>query len=60
MPVIRQDTLAKNPQIGPVLNKVSLLLTTENMRAMNASVERDKEDPKDVATEFLKQKGVLR
>jgi osmoprotectant transport system substrate-binding protein len=60
VPVIRQDTLARNPRIAEVLNKVSRLLTTENMRAMNAAVERDKEEPKDVATEFLKQKGILR
>jgi osmoprotectant transport system substrate-binding protein len=60
VPVIRQDTLARNPKIAEVLNKASGLLTTENMRAMNAAVERDKEEPKDVATEFLKQKGVLR
>ena len=60
VPVIRQDSLAKNPRIAEVLNKVSRLLTTENMRAMNTAVERDKEEPKDVATEFLKQKGVLK
>jgi osmoprotectant transport system substrate-binding protein len=60
VPVIRQDTLAKTPKIAEVLNKVSRLLTTENMRAMNTAVERDKEEPKDVATEFLRQKGILR
>jgi osmoprotectant transport system substrate-binding protein len=58
VPVIRQDTLARNPKIAEVLNKVSPLLTNENMRAMNAAVERDKEEPKDVAKEFLKGKGI--
>jgi len=60
VPVIRQDTLARNPKIADVLNRVSPLLTNENMRAMNAAVERDKEEPKDVATQFLKEKGILR
>jgi osmoprotectant transport system substrate-binding protein len=60
VPVIRQDTLAKNPKIGEVLNKISPLLTTENMRAMNTAVERDKEEPKGVAAQFLKEKGILR
>jgi osmoprotectant transport system substrate-binding protein len=60
VPIIRQDTLAKNPRIADVLNKVSALLTNENMRAMNAAVERDKEEPKDVATGFLKEKGLLK
>jgi osmoprotectant transport system substrate-binding protein len=60
VPIIRQDTLAKNPKIADVLNKVSALLTNENMRAMNAAVERDKQEPKDVATAFLKEKGLLK
>jgi osmoprotectant transport system substrate-binding protein len=60
VPVIRQDTLAKNPRIADVLNKVSSLLTSDNMRAMNAAVERDKEEPKDVASRFLREKGILR
>ena len=60
VPIIRQDTLAKNPKIADVLNKVDSLLTNENMRTMNAAVERDKEEPKDVASEFLKQKGLLK
>ncbi len=60
VPVIRQDTLARNPKIAIVLNKISSLLDNENMRAMNAAVERDKEEPKDVATQFLRQKGILR
>jgi osmoprotectant transport system substrate-binding protein len=60
VPVIRQDTLAKNPKIAAVLDKVSSLLTNENMRAMNAAVERDKEEPRDVASQFLKEKGIFR
>ena len=58
VPVIRQDTLARNPQIGVVLDRVSALLTSENMRTMNAAVERGKEEPKDVAAAFLKSAGV--
>ena len=58
VPVVRQDTLAKNPKISEVLNKVSPLLTNDNMRAMNAKVDRDKEEPADVAAEFLKESGI--
>jgi osmoprotectant transport system substrate-binding protein len=60
VPVIRQDTLVRNPKIADVLNKVSALLTTENMRAMNTAVERDKQEPKDVAAQFLRGKGLSR
>ncbi|UVC08828.1 ABC transporter [Rhizobium sp. TH2] len=58
VPVIRQDALAKNPKIAEVLNKVSPLMTSDNMREMNAKVERDKEEPADVAAEFLKEQGI--
>ncbi|ATU93202.1 glycine betaine ABC transporter substrate-binding protein [Phyllobacterium zundukense] len=58
VPVVRQDTLAKNPKIAEVLNKVSPLLTNEIMRGLNAAVERDKKEPKEVAEEFLKEKGI--
>ncbi len=58
VPVVRQDTLAKNPKIAEVLNKISPLLNNENMRALNAAVERDKKEPKEVAAEFLKEKGI--
>ncbi len=58
VPIIRQDTLAKSPRIAEVLNRVGSLLTNENMRSMNAAVERDKEEPKDVARKFLSDKGI--
>ncbi|TXR47711.1 glycine betaine ABC transporter substrate-binding protein [Phyllobacterium endophyticum] len=58
VPVIRQDALAKNPKIAEVLNKVSPLLTNEIMRDLNAAVERDKKEPKEVAAEFLKEKNI--
>jgi len=58
VPVVRQDALGKNPKIAEVLNKISPLLNTENMRDMNAKVDRDKEEPADVAAEFLKAQGI--
>ncbi len=58
VPVVRQDALAKNPKIAEVLNKISPLLNNENMRTLNAKVDRDKEEPKDVAAEFLKAQGI--
>jgi osmoprotectant transport system substrate-binding protein len=33
-------------------------MTSDNMREMNAKVERDKEEPADVAAEFLKEQGI--
>jgi osmoprotectant transport system substrate-binding protein len=57
-PVVRQDTLAGNPKLADVLNKVSPMLTNENMRELNAKVDRDKEEPADVAEEFLAAHGL--
>jgi osmoprotectant transport system substrate-binding protein len=58
VPVVRQDTLTKNPKIAEVLNKISPLLNNENMRELNARVDRDKEEPADVAAEFLEAQGI--
>jgi osmoprotectant transport system substrate-binding protein len=58
VPVVRQDTLTKNPKIAEVLNKISPLLNNENMRELNAKVDRDKEEPADVAAEFLEAQGI--
>jgi osmoprotectant transport system substrate-binding protein len=41
-----------------VLNKISPLLNNQNMRELNAKVDRDKEEPADVAAEFLKSQGL--
>ncbi|PZO81938.1 MAG: ABC transporter [Mesorhizobium amorphae] len=57
-PVVRQDTLAANPKIAEVLNKVAPLLDNEKMRALNAAVERDREEPADVAEKFLADNNI--
>jgi osmoprotectant transport system substrate-binding protein len=59
-PVVRQDTIAKQPKIAEVLNVVSPALDTETMRQLNAAVERDKEEPADVAKKWLTDKGFLK
>lgn len=58
-PVVRQDTLRANPRIAEVLNRVDAALTTDEMREMNAEVERDHKEPDEVAAEFLKRKGLV-
>jgi len=58
VPIVRQDALEANPKIAEVLNKIAPLLTNEKMRAMNASVERDREEPADVAEKFLEDNNI--
>ena len=59
-PVIRQDTLAANPKIAATLDALSPLLDNDTMRKLNARVEKDREEPKDVAKAFLKEKSVIK
>jgi len=59
-PAIRQEKLDESPKIAATLNAVSALIDTDTMRALNAKVEVDKEEPRDVAAAFLKQKGVVK
>lgn len=58
-PVVRMDTLKANPRIAAVLDRVSAALDTDEMRTLNAQVERDHDDPDVVATRFLKAHGLL-
>ena len=51
-PVVRADVLEEHPDIEEILNKISAALTTENITALNAKVDIDKEDYEDVAKEF--------
>lgn len=51
-PVVRADVLEDYPDIEEILNRISAALTTENITALNAKVDIDKEDYEDVAKEF--------
>ena len=59
-PVIRQQTLAAIPQIADILDRVDAALDNTTMRELNAKVERDRDEPKDVAVAFLKAKGLIK
>jgi osmoprotectant transport system substrate-binding protein len=59
-PVVRKEVLDANPKIGEVANKVSSLLDEATMSALNYKVDGDKMEPRDVAADFLKQKGVVK
>ena len=60
VPVIRKDVLDANPKIGETLNKVSALLDESSMAQMNLQVDGEKLEPKDVAHDFLKSKGIVK
>lgn len=59
-PVIRKEVLDANPKIGEIANKLSALLDDATMAQLNYLVDGEKEEPKDVAKAFLKEKGIVR
>jgi osmoprotectant transport system permease protein len=59
VPVIRQATLDKHPELGEVLRKLGGILTVEEMRQLNYKVDGEKRQAKDVVREFLLQKGFI-
>lgn len=58
-PVIRQAALKTFPKAAETLDRVSVLLDNATMQKLNAQVEKDKQEPKDVAKAFLKSKGLI-
>jgi osmoprotectant transport system substrate-binding protein len=56
-PLIRED--ANSDEVADLLNGVSEKLTTQNITDLNAKVELDKEEPADVAKDFLEQEGLI-
>ncbi|WP_232697485.1 ABC transporter substrate-binding protein [Brevibacillus daliensis] len=58
-PLVRAETLEKHPEIKEVLNKLAGTINDKEMAALNAKVEVDKQKPKVVATDWLKEKGLI-
>ncbi|MCY7356359.1 MAG: ABC transporter permease subunit, partial [Rudanella sp.] len=59
-PVVRQATLDRYPELGPVMNRLAGKLTDSVMTALNYRVDFRHELPQTVARDFLKQQGLLR
>lgn len=59
-PVVRSDTLEKNPKIEEILNEVTASIDVETMRELNGRVDLEQEDPEDVARDHLEEEGLLK
>jgi osmoprotectant transport system substrate-binding protein len=60
VPVVRQVTLEAHPEIGTALKQLGGILTVDEMRKLNYAVDGEKRQPRDVAQEFLRLKGIAR
>lgn len=58
--VVRDEVLAAHPELLDVFKKVEHILTDEKMAAMNYQVEVEGQDPEAVATNFLKEAGLVK
>lgn len=57
---IRGETLKNNPEVGEIINKINALLTDSVMTELNWRADGDaKEEPKDIAKQFLQENGLL-
>lgn len=59
-PIVRADTLKKYPQIADVLNLVAGKLDDKQMSMLNAQVDLEKKEPKEVARQWLKAQGLIK
>ena len=59
-PVVRQATLNRYPELGPILNQLAGKLTDSVMTALNYQVDYQKQSPELVARNFLKHAGLYK
>jgi len=58
-PVVRNDLLAKHPDVAEALNALAGKIDEPTMIAINSSIDQDKRPAEEVAREFLTQAGLL-
>jgi osmoprotectant transport system substrate-binding protein len=56
VPIMREDMLARHPEVGKALDELAGKISTDDMRHLNYAVDGQHRDVKEVVKEFLKQK----
>ncbi len=59
VPIVRTETLEKYPQLKDLINKLGGMIDEDTMIELNYKVDKLEEDPRDVAENFLKEKGLI-
>ena len=57
--VVRGDILEEHPELEGVFEKVTGIISDSDMASMNYEVETEGKEPRDVAQEFLEERGLL-
>ena len=57
--VVRRAVLEEHPELEAVLEKLSGTISDSDMAQMNYAVETEGREPRDVAEDFLRSRGLL-
>jgi osmoprotectant transport system substrate-binding protein len=57
VPIIRQDMLARHPEVAQALNELAGKISDDDMRGLNYAVDGQHRDAKEVVKEFLGNRG---
>lgn len=58
-PIIRNETLEKHPELETILNELAGMISDEEMQQMNYQAESENKTFKEIARNFLEEKGLL-
>ena len=58
VPIIRQEMLARHPEVGKALDHLAGKISDDDMRHLNYAMDGEHRDVKEVVREFLRQKGL--
>jgi osmoprotectant transport system substrate-binding protein len=59
VPVVNSKWLKDNPKAKDALDKLSDVLTTDDLKALNARVDAERQEASTVAEDYLKEKGLI-
>lgn len=57
--ILRNEVAAAHPEVAEVLSLLSGAISNDDMRKMNAAVDMEGEEPRDVAAAFLREKELI-
>ena len=58
VPILRQEMLARHPEVGTAVNELAGRILDDDMRRLNYAVDGEHRDVKEMVREFLQRKGL--
>lgn len=60
VPIVRNEIIEKHPEVKTQLDRLGGLIDEETMIDLNYKVDKEGQDPKKVADDFLREKGLIK